>query len=98
MNFMSEAGTNELWTRAPADSPSRYARMIPGISAVPQPRTAQRAAFTAIPNAAAKAEAAKPSQPETLTHLLLPHPIADPLTLYQLVIADLLLLGACSRH
>jgi exopolysaccharide biosynthesis polyprenyl glycosylphosphotransferase len=67
--------------------------MIPGISAVPQPRTAQRAAVTAIPNTAAKAEAAKPSQPETLTHLLLPHPIADPLTLYQLVIADLLLLG-----
>ena len=39
----------------------------------------------------------RPTQARTLARLLLPQPIADPFTLYQLVIADLILLVmACS--
>ena len=97
MNTMAELHTDDLWTGGQADSSSPYARMIPGISAVPAPRSEPRAAITAIPVATPATERpARHPQPQKLTELLLPHPIADPLTLYQLVIVDLLVIGtAC---
>jgi len=91
---MGELGTHELQQPEWANVPSPYARMIPGISATPAPRSAPKtAARSKTLSGAANKTPAKPSPPQNLTQLLLPHPIADPLTLYQLVVADLLVLG-----
>jgi len=93
---MSDLTVNGLWTDP--TSPSQYARMIPGTSAL-----ALHRATAAEPSGGRAAESTtsgeglnRPPPARTLARLLLPQPIADPFTLYQLVIADLaLLVTAC---
>lgn len=38
MNLMGELISNRPWNSPPPDGPSQYARMIPGVSALPRPR------------------------------------------------------------
>jgi exopolysaccharide biosynthesis polyprenyl glycosylphosphotransferase len=91
---MGELGTNDLWGSGTCDSPSQYARMIPGISAIPARRFAPKTAAFAKGVVAINEKVPASVQPRTLMQLLLPHPIADPFTLYQLVVADLIVLAA----
>jgi len=91
---MSELGTHDLQNLDSAVAPSQYARMIPGVSAAPTPRPVPKAATRV--KAAVGAVNEKPAEQgrrRNLTRLFLPHPIADPLKLYQLVVADLAVLG-----
>jgi exopolysaccharide biosynthesis polyprenyl glycosylphosphotransferase len=75
---------------------SPYARMIPGTLAI-----ATRATGAARSDPPAKGESTgqagnRPAQARSLAQFVLPQPIADPFTLYQLVIADLIILAtAC---
>jgi exopolysaccharide biosynthesis polyprenyl glycosylphosphotransferase len=96
MNYLT---AQQPWT-AGTDHSSQYARMIPGTSALalhrataeatgPSPRAGRSEISNEAPN--------RPAQALTLAHLLLPHPITDPFTLYQSVIADLtVLVMACA--
>ena len=91
---MGELSTNDLEGLESSDAPSRYARMIPGISAAPPPKPApQNTAHVKAVAGTANEIRAKHTQPQNLTRLFFPHPIADPVKLYQLVVADLLILG-----
>ncbi len=90
---MGDFGTNNYDSGA-LDSPSQYARMIPGVSAIPFRPRGQKAVRAATNGATTGENAAKPLQARTLVQMLLPHPIADPFTLYQLVAADLTVLAA----
>ena len=74
--------------------------MIPGTSVMATHRAAAGVAQPWTGRAVASktfgAAAIRPGQERSLTRLLLPQPIADPLTLYQLVAADLIVLAmAC---
>lgn len=97
---MGELGRNDRWRAGAADSPSQYARMIPGISAIPSRRSAPKTAECAKGVVAIREKSARSVvQPRTLAQLMLPHPIADPFTLYQLVVADLIVLAtACGSQ
>jgi len=88
---MGELTTNNFWGTG-GDSPSRYARMIPGMSAIASTRLAPKQGKSAkAPGKIREKPACAP--PRSLTQLLLPHPIADPFTLYQSVAGDLIVLG-----
>jgi exopolysaccharide biosynthesis polyprenyl glycosylphosphotransferase len=86
---MSELITStRLGTPASADLTPQYARMIPGVSAIPASRYKRKPSPTS--NRAASINKKATLRSLSLRHLLLPHPIADPLTLYKSVIADFL--------
>ena len=93
---MGELATNNFLQPLPPDPSSQYARMIPGASAVRSPQ------FASITTASSKRAAHDPKSSQTpasaraLTHLLLPHPIADPWNLYQSVAVDLVVLSVVS--
>jgi exopolysaccharide biosynthesis polyprenyl glycosylphosphotransferase len=74
--------------------------MIPGTSAMPlrrAPAAAAQPSDCRADKSAISGEAPnRPARTRTLAHIVLPHPIADPFSLYQLVVADLIvLLMAC---
>jgi len=84
------------WKSEPDDAPSQYARMIPGIAAIPSSRCAPKTLVSAKSVVAINEKFPKFLPGRNLTQLLLPHPIADPFTLYQLVVTDMIVLaGAC---
>jgi exopolysaccharide biosynthesis polyprenyl glycosylphosphotransferase len=96
---MSTLTAPEPRTQANAP-PSPYARMIPGTSAIAAHRASGNAAHPwtgqVLARAISGAATIRPAHERTLTQFLLPQPIADPLTLYQLVAADLIVLAmAC---
>ena len=69
--------------------------MIPGTSAIAVHRTVAAAGGSSgrrVSDREISKTPSRPSQARTLAHLLLPRPIADPFTLYQLVVADLIVL------
>lgn len=68
--------------------------MIPGIPAIPPPRCAPKTAASAKGVVVINEKVRASVPPGTLTQLLLPHPIADPFTLYHLVVTDLIVLAA----
>ena len=91
---MGELTSKHIWTTEPTGPSSQYARMIPGISTSPRQHFAR--------NSAAREKAAlgsrsdgrvPPSRGKALGRVLLPHPIADPWTLYRSVAADLFILA-----
>lgn len=90
---MRELATNERSSRRRPDPLSPYARMIPGVSAIPTSRVAPKTATASKTGAAAGEESQASVRPPILTQLLVPHPIADPWALYQWVVADLFVLG-----
>ena len=95
---MSNLTAGELWAE-PGGPSSQYARMIPGTSTVALHRSANaagEASGRAGENIRSGKEQDSPAPARSLTRLLLPQPIADPFTLYQLVAADLCVLAtAC---
>ncbi len=97
---MSDRTAHGLWAGASGPS-SQYARMIPGMSAMALHRATAAAAEPSgcrVGKSDISGEAPnRPAQARTLAHVVLPHPIADPFTLYRLVVADLIVLAmACS--
>ncbi|MGA2335838.1 MAG: hypothetical protein WBQ19_08445 [Terriglobales bacterium] len=97
---MGDLTTNRSWDNEPKDCPSQYARMIPGTPAMPHPRVPPR---TSAPTA----EAAPPRPIDAIDEIstrrtpartpmqqLLPQPTGDRFMLFQLVAADLIVLGA----
>ena len=90
---MSESTAPDQWTQEPAAGPSQYARMIPGVSGIPPPRSARPTGGPLKSSVVPIKENSARSVPRpTLMQLLLPHPIADPFTLYRLVVVDLIIL------
>jgi exopolysaccharide biosynthesis polyprenyl glycosylphosphotransferase len=88
---MGELITNHMWTTEVVESSSRYARMIPGISAASSSRSwSKRKSSSRRASTSNKRPAALHGK--SLTRFLLPHPMADPWSLYQSVIADLFVL------
>jgi exopolysaccharide biosynthesis polyprenyl glycosylphosphotransferase len=97
MNSASRLHTDQFQPNINVKVPSRYARMIPGIPAVPLPRVAREATLATERSGPAKDNGIKPGATQSLTQLLFPHPIAEPVPLYRSVIADLLVIGiACA--
>lgn len=90
---MRELATNDVLRPVPPDPVSPYARMIPGVSAIPAPRVAPKTAAASKTGAPAVEESQASVRPQILTQLFVPHPIADPWNLYQWVFADLFVLG-----
>jgi len=92
---MSELIAHERWEQDPPAVPSLYARMIPGVPAIPPPRSAPQTGGsskrTVVP---IKENSVRSAPRRTLTQLLLPHPIGDPFTLYRLVVVDLIILAS----
>ena len=89
---MGELITKHMWATETVESSSRYARMIPGVSAEGTERGwSKPIASSRRCSPSDKRWAAL--QCKSLTKILLPHPVADPWTLYQSVITDLLVLG-----
>lgn len=92
---MPELSANECWEyEAGADAP-QYARMIPGVAAGPPPQSASKAGIA--PKRAVVAideDCAKVAPRRTWAQLLMPHPIADPFSLYRQVVVDLINLAA----
>jgi exopolysaccharide biosynthesis polyprenyl glycosylphosphotransferase len=89
---MGELISKQAWTTEMVESSSRYARMIPGVSTASSSRSRSK------PMVSSRRSSSTSAQPtvfhgKSLTTILLPHPVADPWTLYQSVIADLLVLG-----
>jgi len=95
MNAAGRLRTNQFDSNITSTIPSRYARMIPGIPAVPLARSAPKT--QPVPERPGPTEGSrKPDPTQVLTKLLIPHPIAEPVSLYQSVITDLLVIGiAC---
>ncbi|MGA9527630.1 MAG: sugar transferase [Terriglobales bacterium] len=91
---MTEWGINPVSRPAPPDPASRYARMIPGTSAVPATRLGRATRISPQHAPPVSKEARAPQPRSLLVRLLLPHPIADAWNLYQSVSADLLVLIA----
>lgn len=93
---MSELSTNDLSGASTFSDPSQYARMIPGVPALPAPRYKHKGAGNGLRIAATGNPPDARAQTSRLAEFFLPHPIADPLALYQLVVADLFVLAvAC---
>ncbi len=90
---MRELVTNEFARPVSPDPVSPYARMIPGVSAIPASRAAPKTAAGSTTETPVCEESQASERPENLSQLLVPHPIADPWTLYQWVAADLFVLG-----
>lgn len=95
---MGELTTNPRWDTETKDYPSQYARMIPGISAMPHlrvvsPTFAPTVDATPAPPVNANKDATRRTQGRTLFHQLLPQPTGDRFMLFQLVAADLSVLG-----
>lgn len=91
---MGELTTNRLWETRDEVCPSQYARMIPGTPAMPRAGVAPPAADAATThpvNAIKETTAERAVRP---MEQLLPHPSGDRFALFQLVTADLLVLGA----
>ena len=91
---MGELTTHDLWGSGTCDSPSPYARMIPGMSSAPSQRYARKTAEPAAECVPIRQKPRASIHSAKMTRLLLPHPIADPFTLYQLVVADWIVLAA----
>jgi exopolysaccharide biosynthesis polyprenyl glycosylphosphotransferase len=94
---MGELTTNPLAHTDPQECPSQYARMIPGVSAIPHSRatkapTLANAAPISSANASEKT-AARKTLALTRLQQLLPQPSGDRFVLFQLVAADLIVLG-----
>jgi exopolysaccharide biosynthesis polyprenyl glycosylphosphotransferase len=96
---MGELTTNRLWDPGAKDCPSQYTRMIPGTSAMPHPRVATSAAAPVIGIFSVRpAKAVEKATPKNATarmpiQELLPHPTGDRFSLFQMVAADLMVLG-----
>ena len=90
---MRELATTDVSRPVAPDPASPYARMIPGVSALPASRSAPRTTAASKAAASAGEEERASVRPPILTQLLVPHPIADPWALYQWMAADLLVLG-----
>jgi exopolysaccharide biosynthesis polyprenyl glycosylphosphotransferase len=81
---MGQLGANHCWE----DSPSQYARMIPGVAAsTTRAKSAGKSSTTINEGRAALI------RPQILGQILLPHPIVDAFTLYLRVAADLIVLA-----
>jgi exopolysaccharide biosynthesis polyprenyl glycosylphosphotransferase len=99
VNAMGEMTTNRLWNTEREDCPSQYARMIPGSSAVPRPRVSRTSSVptpqvsSARPVGALDESTTRRVPARIPIQELLPHPIGDRFTIFQLVAADLLVLG-----
>jgi exopolysaccharide biosynthesis polyprenyl glycosylphosphotransferase len=95
---MSHLSAEQPWTRTTEPS-SQYVRMIPGTSTLALHRaTAAAKPSLRVCNSGISNEASnRPTLAQTLARLLLPQPIADPFSLYQLVAIDLsVLLISCA--
>jgi exopolysaccharide biosynthesis polyprenyl glycosylphosphotransferase len=96
---MGELTTDRLWDPGPKDCPSQYARMIPGTSAMPHPRVATATAAPVVGASPVRpANAVDEATPKRATarmpiQELLPHPTGDRFLVFQLVAADLVVLG-----
>jgi len=77
----------------PNDEPSRYARMIPGISVA---QNSQQAAAAQAEHGAwvDSGRRVRSPRPKSMARALLPHPSAEPFPLYRAVVTDLILLSA----
>jgi exopolysaccharide biosynthesis polyprenyl glycosylphosphotransferase len=97
---MGQLITNARFRSEPPEEPSQYARMIPGISAVPSrwpPRKPPRPSYKSTE--ASGKECDSSTRAHTIAQVLLPHPIAEPFPLYLAVAADFLVLAAvCSAE
>lgn len=90
---MGHVTTNTDWGSEPPSDPTQYARMIPGVSAIPSHGPAKKPPISSEGRAAGtggKLSAAHPAQ--TLAQLFLPHPIAEAFPLYRAVTADVFVL------
>jgi exopolysaccharide biosynthesis polyprenyl glycosylphosphotransferase len=88
---MGEPTINHMWTTEGVEPSSRYARMIPGISAASSSRSwSKRRGSSRRVSTLDKRPSAFSGR--SLTRILLPHPMAEPWSLYQSVIADLFVL------
>ena len=93
---MSELSTNDLSGASTFSDPSQYARMIPGVPALPAPRYKHKGAGNGLRIAATGNPPDARAQTSRLAEFFLPHPNNQPLALYQLVVADLFVLAvAC---
>jgi exopolysaccharide biosynthesis polyprenyl glycosylphosphotransferase len=101
---MGELTTNRLLPIEPEDGPSQYARMIFGVSVIPLSLVARRSAAasgaspgTTLGNAAAISSAngsrATAARKSTRLQQLLPHSSGNRFRLFQLMAADLIVLG-----
>jgi len=103
---MGELSTKHMWTTEVVESSSRYARMIPGISSAKDERGWAKSGASSERLSANRASSRRSSSGswwadkqsaafhgKSLGRILLPHPIAEPWTLYRSVIADLFVLG-----
>ena len=94
---MGDLTANRLWDNGSMDCPSQYARMIPGVSAMPHPRIAAPPAPTAefaTGRSVAAMETAPIKQTRWPTRQFLRQPTGDQFMLCQLVGADLSVLSA----
>ena len=87
---MGELITNAHWNPAPPDTPSQYARMIPGLSAMPPPATGRGRQPSTH---SWREKNLRHIRPAKLAEALLPHPIAEPFYLYRGVAADFISLA-----
>ncbi len=94
---MGDLTTDRLWNAGNDDCPSPYARMIPGSSAMPRLKISTMAAMPAASSARPVSTINEVTPRRTPARIpiqeILPHPTGDPFTIFQLVGADLLVLG-----
>jgi len=90
---MGELAANHVQHPVPPDLPSQYTRMIPGVSALPSSRSAAKKTGGLKHSVTGGESPFDFTHPQSAAQILLPHPIADPWTLYQWVVFDLIVLG-----
>ena len=83
---------NQIPPKVPPGPPSQYARMIPGVSALPTPRTAAAAAAPPIESMPACQWPGTANPADILPQILLPRPTTD-LRVFSQIVGDLFVLG-----
>lgn len=93
---MGELSANRLWDTASKDGPSKYARMIPGTSAIAPPRStpAEPTPISSVKTAATDETTASGAHTRTATQQPTQQTTVDRFTLFQLMAADLVVLVA----